>query len=76
MIDYLGLIDPDAIAHVEDRDLAWWIGHYRPDYWVTFKNPDNPFDGPARATDEFRDHYRLVHEEKILAVYERDQSAE
>ncbi len=32
IIDYAGLVTPDIVEHLRQRDFGWWIDRYRPDY--------------------------------------------
>jgi hypothetical protein len=73
MVDYLGLFDRAAGSHVGKRDMRWWLGHYKPDYWVTIVRAEDAaaFEQPARSVPEFS-RYRLVHTTGTLGVFARD----
>ena len=44
MVDYLGLLDQDAVPHIAARDFTWWVTELHPDYWVTDRAPWGPND--------------------------------
>jgi hypothetical protein len=72
MIDYLGLLDPRAISHIQHRDWGWWLDVQRPDYWVT--SSSHTWRVEARVFDlhSFGDTYRLVFRTRELEVYKRN----
>jgi hypothetical protein len=71
MVDYLGLLDPQANSHVKRQDWGWWVDAYHPDYWVTFTNHYWVVDTQVLTSKSFRDRYRLVYHTAALEVYAR-----
>jgi hypothetical protein len=70
IVDYLGLVDADSVPEVRRGDLSSWLARTRPDYWVVHSRPW-PFELPALATPEFRDHYEVAVESDTFTIYRR-----
>lgn len=70
IVDYLGLIDEQAVHELRDGDLASWMARTRPDVWIVH-NPPWSFELPAMATDEFRQQYELVEQTPTYTIYRR-----
>jgi hypothetical protein len=71
MVDYLGLLDPQANSHMERQDWSWWVAAYHPDYWVTFSNHSWVVESQVLTSKSFRDGYRLAYRTPNLEVYAR-----
>jgi arabinofuranosyltransferase len=59
MIDYLGLITPEARPAVARGDGRWWVEAMRPDYIVAYQ-PPRPFERAALTDPAFARRYRPV----------------
>jgi hypothetical protein len=69
MVDYVGLLDPQANSHMERQDWDWWVDAYHPDYWVTYRDHDWVVETQVLTSKTFRDGYRLVYRTPTLEVY-------
>jgi hypothetical protein len=70
IVDHLGLLDPEAVAELDRRDLGSWLERRRPDYWVVHE-PLWPHEAPAAATPFFREAYAPVVRLEGVTIYGR-----
>ena len=57
ILDYLGLITPEARAAVARRDFKWWLRQRPPDY-VVVRDPPGGFEQAALDDPLFSERYR------------------
>ncbi|MCL5030364.1 MAG: hypothetical protein M1480_15240 [Bacteroidetes bacterium] len=56
IIDILGLVNPDIVPHLVDKDYFWYINQYKPDYIVT-DYPSPPEYSKIVFSNNFKDRY-------------------
>lgn len=74
IIDGLGLVTPEVADHVQQRDYAWYVHRYRPDY-LMFNNPHRPLLESMVESDWFQRDYALstiiATPRRAVAIYKR-----
>ncbi len=56
IIDILGLINPDVVPHLLNKDYFWYINYYKPDYIIT-DYPSPPEYSKIVFSNYFKDKY-------------------
>ena len=69
MVDFLGLLDDDAIQDLKNKDLTSWIYRREPDYFVAHK-PMWHFEKVIELA-WFKDIYSVIFETNNIVVYKR-----
>jgi arabinofuranosyltransferase len=69
MVDFLGLLDDDAVQDLKNKDLTSWIYRREPDYFVAHK-PMWHFEKVIELA-WFRDVYSVVFETNNIIVYKK-----
>lgn len=72
IVDYLGILDSEAVPHIAQGDWTWWLGHYRPDYVVMY--PAAIGWAPADAVVSlpwFAEVYRVIKQDPNVIIYQR-----
>lgn len=66
IVDYLGLLDPEAAERLAEGNLSWWVGQYQPEYVVT--SSLELLEAPARRASS---SYMTVWQSGEVAILER-----
>jgi hypothetical protein len=73
IVDALGLVNPEVVPHLNQKDFGWYISKYQPDFIIN----DYPkiMNHSGRDDERFVKHYHVIkifesHGEKI-AVYKK-----
>ncbi len=65
IIDMHGLLHPESLGHLNDREPDWWFQQYAPDVIVMHRPPwpnePTPINWSADALERFRNEYELAH---------------
>ena len=73
IVDALGLVNPEVVSHLNQKDFGWYISKYHPDFIIN----DYPkiMNHAGRDDERFTKHYSPVkifesHGEKV-AVFKK-----
>ena len=59
IIDVLGLITPNVLPHLKQKDFGWYLTEYKPDYIIN-DYPVIPLYA-GRRDIRFRNNYKIIH---------------